>query len=88
MGIGAIFRRLAGNKFLEYGFSYEVIGPGFEGWMSRDGVTDDFILWSKATQQMYRSKGGKTPWFPSPEVKSECLRLGKVYAERMGWLRR
>ena len=79
-----LIRWLLLPKFFKAGFTYERSGP-LEGWLSRDGYNDDWILWSSKTKQMYRrqSEDGTT-WHPSPESEKDCLKLGRVYAELVG----
>jgi hypothetical protein len=70
-------------KFFKAGFTSERSGE-LEGWLSRDGYTDDWILWSPETKQMYRRKDEQDArWRPSPETEAQCLKLGRVYAEMM-----
>ncbi len=70
--------------FFQAGFTYEK-SDHLEGWLSRDGYTGDWILWSPFTKQMYRRKDQDgARWEPSLESKGDCLKLGQVYAERVG----
>ena len=79
-----LIRWLVLPKFVEAGFTFEQ-SDHLEGWLSRDGFNDDWILWSPTTRQMYRRKSydGST-WQPSHESELECLKLGRVYAELVG----
>lgn len=79
-----LIRWLVLPKFLKAGFTHEQ-SDHLEGWLSRDGYTDDLILWSPSTKKKYRrgSHEGAT-WNPSPESEQECLKLGRVYAEMVG----
>lgn len=80
----ALIRRIVLPVFSRAGFTYEQLDQ-LEGWLSRDPYTDDWILWAPRTEQMYRRKDQEgASWQPSPESKSECLKLGRVYAELVG----
>ncbi len=79
-----LLRRLFLPVFLRAGFTFERSG-NIEGWLGRDPYSDDWILWSDKTQQMYRSRDGQNPfWVPSPESREECLKLGRVWKEMRG----
>ena len=80
--VGAILRRVLLPAFLNAGFTYEQNGS-LEGWLSRDPFTDDSILWSTRTKQMYRRRD-QGDWRPSPETRQACLQLGRVYGEMKG----
>lgn len=78
--IADFIRWLILPKFFKAGFTLERSGE-LEGWLSRDGYTDEWILWSPQTKQMYRRKDEDARWRPSPENESQCLKLGRVYLE-------
>jgi len=79
-----LIRRLVLPKFFKAGFTHEQ-SDHLEGWLSRNGYTDDWILWSPPTKQMYRKQSHEAAiWHPSPESERECLKLGRVYAESVG----
>ncbi len=75
-------RRLILSDFLRAGFTFEKAGT-LEGWLSRDPFSDDWILWSEKTKQMYRRHEAGRRWQPTQESRRDCLKLGRVYAEMM-----
>ena len=54
-----------------------------EGWLSRDPHTSDWILWSPATEKMYRRGEREAQWRASPESMRECRKLGREYADKL-----
>jgi len=84
MTFASIFKKALSSRFLRAGFTYETAG-NLEGWLSRDPNTNDWILWSAKTKQMYRRRDWhKEQWHPSSETEQQCLKLGQVYAELIG----
>ena len=81
--VSAVLRRMLLPTFFQAGFTFERSGS-LEGWLSRDPYTDEWILWSERTKQMYR-RTGQGEWKPSPEKRDACLKLGRVYAEMKGF---
>ena len=81
MGLGNMLRNALLSGFFKAGFTYEKAG-NLEGWLTRDPYTNDWILWSLKTNQIYRrSDWHSGHWQPSPESKEQCLKLGQVYAD-------
>ena len=79
-----LIKWLIPSNFFNAGFTRERV-EHLEGWLSRDGYNDDWILWSPHTKQMYRRKSHEgAAWRPSPESEQECLKLGRTYAELVG----
>jgi len=75
---------MIGLGFPQAGFIWDR-STEIEGWLSRDPYTDDWILWSPKSEQMYRRKGWEgARWLPSPESEEQCLKLSEVYSEMMG----
>ena len=65
-------------RFHRAGFNW---AEGPQGWLSRDPLNDDWILWDERNERMLRATDPGGNWRVSGETLDECIALGQKYEE-------
>lgn len=66
------------RKFLRAGFTWEE-NSNVRGWLTRDPVNDDWLLWDTDHGRTLRSSDHDSHWRVSAENRDRCLEIGRRY---------